>query len=82
MEDIDAPFEKPILHCVALFDPTIEMLLEGALTVNNTRITFIPGRKGRLGYHGPRPQWGQPYMAPPKAGSPQLIIFAIFSITT
>ena len=27
------------------------------------------------------PQWGQPYMAPPKDGSPQLIIFSIFCIS-
>ena len=27
------------------------------------------------------PQCGQPYIAPPKEGSPQLIIFSIFSIS-
>lgn len=27
------------------------------------------------------PQWGQPYMAPPKAGAPQLIILSTFSTT-
>src|SRR5699024_2571765 len=27
------------------------------------------------------PQWGQPYMAPPKEGSPQFNILSIFSIS-
>lgn len=27
------------------------------------------------------PQWGQPYNAPPKAGSPQIIILSTFSMT-
>lgn len=58
MEDIDVPLKKPILHMTALFDPTVEKLHEGALTPGNAEITFIPGRKGRLGYHGPRPMPG------------------------
>lgn len=54
MEDIDVPLEKPILHVTALFAPAIGKLPEGALTPGNTAIAFIPGRKGKLGYHGPR----------------------------
>nr|WP_330413183.1 hypothetical protein [Dorea formicigenerans] len=35
----------------------------------------------RKGTNFSSPQWGQPYMAPPKEGSPQLIIFSMFSMT-
>ncbi|MFT4006684.1 MAG: YbhB/YbcL family Raf kinase inhibitor-like protein [Lacrimispora sp.] len=54
MEDIDVPLKKPILHMVVLFGPAFERMPEGALTPDNTEITFLPGRKGRVGYHGPR----------------------------
>ena len=54
MEDIDVPLAKPILHLIALFEPTERKLSEGALGPENKKIKFIPGRKGRLGYHGPR----------------------------
>ncbi|MFT4246294.1 MAG: YbhB/YbcL family Raf kinase inhibitor-like protein [Micrococcaceae bacterium] len=54
MEDIDVPFEKPILHFLAFFSLDVKDLPEGALTSDNSTITFISDRKKRKQYNGPR----------------------------
>ena len=55
MEDVDIPLALPGIHTVALFPPSITSFSEGALTTENTAVRFIPDRRGRLGYAGPRP---------------------------
>ncbi|MFT4186656.1 MAG: YbhB/YbcL family Raf kinase inhibitor-like protein [Micrococcaceae bacterium] len=54
MEDIDVPAEKPILHFLVFFSPEIKDLPEGTLTSDNSALTFIPDRKKRRQYNGPR----------------------------
>ncbi|MFX3618694.1 MAG: YbhB/YbcL family Raf kinase inhibitor-like protein [Sporolactobacillus sp.] len=57
MEDIDVPMALPALHVIALFEPDIRQLPEGALTADNVQISYIPVKHahGRVGYFGPRP---------------------------
>lgn len=54
MEDIDVPLALPILHVIALFDAGLKHLPEGALTTDNSQISYIPSRHGWVGYFGPR----------------------------
>lgn len=55
IEDIDAPRSQPSTHTIALLPPDMTGLPEGALTVDNPKIRFVPASRGRLGYLGPRP---------------------------
>lgn len=55
MEDIDIPSDKPGIHLAAFFSPGLHFLPEGTLVPGNKEITYIPDKKGRLGYQGPRP---------------------------
>jgi len=54
VEDIDVPMAQPGLHLVALFPPTITGFAEGFLTADNPDVRYVPTRKGRIGYVGPR----------------------------
>jgi phosphatidylethanolamine-binding protein (PEBP) family uncharacterized protein len=54
MEDTDVPLNRPIIHLAALFPYTVKILEEGELNFPNDTIRFIPTRKGRQGYFGPR----------------------------
>jgi phosphatidylethanolamine-binding protein (PEBP) family uncharacterized protein len=66
MEDPDVPLSRPVLHMVALADPagepqadgesaTSRRLPEGALTVGNLAVHYVPAFRGVVGYQGPRP---------------------------
>jgi phosphatidylethanolamine-binding protein (PEBP) family uncharacterized protein len=55
VEDIDVPLPRPLLHCIALIEPSIDGLAEGALRSDTPGIRFIPTALGRDGYVGPRP---------------------------
>lgn len=39
----------------AFFSPGTTHITEGELTPDNTRFTYLPERRGRTGYQGPRP---------------------------
>lgn len=54
IEDIDVPFPRPILHTIALIDPSASDLDEGELADSNPAIRFVPAAFGRTGYQGPR----------------------------
>lgn len=58
VEDVDAPFSVPTIHMAALLDPIMTKLAVGAMTAQNRELQFVPGRKGRIGYYGPRPLAG------------------------
>ncbi|QDZ13608.1 YbhB/YbcL family Raf kinase inhibitor-like protein [Humibacter ginsenosidimutans] len=66
IEDPDVPLALPVVHTIALVDPagdpdgdfgdaTSGSLREGALTVGNLRVQYVPAFRDRVGYQGPRP---------------------------
>lgn len=54
MEDIDVPMKQPILHVIALLNPTLTQLDEGDPNEGSQRAHFVPSRHGRVGYFGLR----------------------------
>lgn len=54
IEDVDVPLPRPLLHTVALIDPHIHRLAEGALRPGTAGLRFARTALG-LGYAGPRP---------------------------
>ena len=55
LEDVDVPFAEPGIHLAALLPADLTGLAEGELTPDHPRIRWVPVRRGRTGYHGPRP---------------------------
>lgn len=53
-EDLDNPAAVPGIHTIAAFAPTEGGLPEGALTMDNPGVRFLPTRRGAK-YLGPRP---------------------------
>jgi phosphatidylethanolamine-binding protein (PEBP) family uncharacterized protein len=54
LEDVDVPLPRPLLHTVALIDPTVDQLAEGALQPGTAELRFVRTTLG-CGYSGPRP---------------------------
>src|SRR4051794_17762738 len=56
VEDPDAPTRRPVVHCVALLEPTMTSLARGALDAANpaSGVRLLPSTMGR-GYRGPAP---------------------------
>lgn len=55
LEDVDVPAAEPGYHLAALLPPDLTGIPEGGLTADQPRLRWIPMRKGRTGYFGPRP---------------------------
>ena len=55
IDDIDVPLPRPLLHTVALIDPSLDGVAAGALQAGTTGIRFIRADLGHRGYAGPRP---------------------------
>lgn len=55
LEDTDVPLPRPLVHTVALIEPTLQELDEGRLIPGTDGVSFIPAAFRRIGYHGPRP---------------------------
>lgn len=55
IEDVDVPLPRPLLHTIALIDPRLHALDEGALQPGTPGLRFIPGTLGWTAYAGPRP---------------------------
>ncbi|GAB3989300.1 YbhB/YbcL family Raf kinase inhibitor-like protein [Actinoallomurus acanthiterrae] len=72
VEDPDAPTAAPFVHCVALLDPTVTGLAQGALDAENPAdgVRILRSGMGR-GYHGP---------APIKGHGPHRYVFQLFAL--
>ena len=55
IDDIDVPLPRPLLHTVAVLDPTIEVVAAGSMQPGTHGIRFIRADLGHRGYAGPRP---------------------------
>ncbi|WP_029106350.1 YbhB/YbcL family Raf kinase inhibitor-like protein [Mycobacterium sp. URHD0025] len=54
IEDEDVPLPRPLMHTVAVLDPSLDHLDEGSLQPGTTGLRFIKTMLG-YGYSGPRP---------------------------
>jgi Raf kinase inhibitor-like YbhB/YbcL family protein len=72
IEDPDAPTAAPFVHCVALLDPSVTGLAQGALNAENpsSGVRVLRSGMGR-GYHGP---------APIKGHGPHRYVFQLFAL--
>jgi phosphatidylethanolamine-binding protein (PEBP) family uncharacterized protein len=55
IDDVDAPVPRPLLHTVAVIEPTVDSVAQGALRPGSPGIRFIKASLGNYGYAGPRP---------------------------
>jgi Raf kinase inhibitor-like YbhB/YbcL family protein len=55
MDDVDVPLPRPLLHTVAVIDPTVDGVDAGELRPGTPGIRFIRSDLRHLGYAGPRP---------------------------
>ena len=55
IDDIDVPLPRPLLHTVAVIEPTVTGVAAGALQPETAGIRFIRADLGHRGYAGPRP---------------------------
>jgi phosphatidylethanolamine-binding protein (PEBP) family uncharacterized protein len=55
IDDVDVPLPRPLLHTVAVIDPTVDRVSAGSLQQGTTGIRFIRSDLGHRGYAGPRP---------------------------
>jgi Raf kinase inhibitor-like YbhB/YbcL family protein len=55
IDDVDVPLPRPLLHSVALIEPTVAGVAAGSLQPGTTGMRFIRADLGHRGYAGPRP---------------------------
>jgi phosphatidylethanolamine-binding protein (PEBP) family uncharacterized protein len=55
IDDVDAPVPRPLLHTVAVLEPTVDNVAQGALRPGVAGVRFIKASLGNYGYAGPRP---------------------------
>ena len=55
IDDVDVPLPRPLLHTVAVIEPSVQDVETGALQSGTPGMRFIPGDLGHRGYAGPRP---------------------------
>jgi phosphatidylethanolamine-binding protein (PEBP) family uncharacterized protein len=55
IDDVDVPLPRPLLHTVAVIEPSVQNVDTGALQPGTAGMRFIPGGLGHRGYAGPRP---------------------------
>lgn len=74
VEDPDVPLSTPAVHCVALLDPALTDLAQGALAAGDPAdgVRVLRSTLGR-GYHGP---------APIKGHGPHRYVFQLFALGT
>ena len=55
IDDIDVPLPRPLLHTIAVIDPTLDGVAAGSLQPGAAGMRFIRADLGHRGYAGPRP---------------------------
>ncbi len=55
IDDVDVPLPRPLLHTVAVIDPTVDSVAAGSLQPEAAGMRFIRADLGHRGYAGPRP---------------------------
>jgi len=55
IDDVDVPLPRPLLHTVAVIEPTVTGVTAGSLQPGTAGIRFIRADLGHRGYAGPRP---------------------------
>jgi Raf kinase inhibitor-like YbhB/YbcL family protein len=55
IDDVDVPLPRPLLHTVAVVEPTVDGVAAGALRPDAAGIRFLRADLGHHGYAGPRP---------------------------
>lgn len=55
MDDVDVPLLRPLMHTIAVIEPTVSAVAQGALQPGTPGLRFIPASLGHRGYAGPRP---------------------------
>lgn len=55
IDDVDVPLPRPLLHTIAVIDPTLDGVDAGALQPGTAGMRFIRADLGHHGYAGPRP---------------------------
>ncbi|BBX62470.1 phosphatidylethanolamine-binding protein [Mycobacterium saskatchewanense] len=55
IDDVDVPLPRPLMHTVALIEPTLDDVAAGALRPGSAGMRFVRADLGHRGYAGPRP---------------------------
>jgi Raf kinase inhibitor-like YbhB/YbcL family protein len=55
IDDVDVPLPRPLLHTVAVIEPTISSIGAGTLRPGSPGLRFARADLGHRGYAGPRP---------------------------
>ncbi len=55
MDDVDVPLPRPLLHTIAVLEPTLDGIAAGSLRPGTAGIRLIRADLGHRGYAGPRP---------------------------
>ena len=55
IDDVDVPLPRPLLHTIAVIDPTFDHVTAGALQPGCAGMRFIRADLGHRAYAGPRP---------------------------
>jgi Raf kinase inhibitor-like YbhB/YbcL family protein len=55
IDDVDVPLPRPLLHTVAVIEPTVDGIAAGSLQPGTMGMRFIRADLGHHGYAGPRP---------------------------
>ena len=55
IDDVDVPLARPLLHTVAVIEPTLDGVAAGSLQPGTSGIRFIRADLGHRGYAGPHP---------------------------
>ena len=53
IDDIDVALPRPLMHTIAVIEPDVDGVAEGALRPGSAGMRVIPGALGHLGYAGP-----------------------------
>lgn len=55
IDDVDVPLHRPLLHTVAVIEPTVREAAAGSLRPGSAGMRFLRADLGHRGYAGPRP---------------------------